>query len=331
MWLRPGSPRPRRRRISVSVSALRICSSMSGRVSGRIAGTEETAEVEVTAEEDAEEFGTAATAAAPRALAPFPSSPASTRKIASTKSCTVSASATTRSGKRTPHASPSRSINSTRSRLPNPSSRSRCAFVPRATSSSIPRAPPNSTRSWRTDAKACAATAGLRSSFVPVAPMDRNGQFAAHHRAPRRGNCSGEPTTACPPIQSPHLMVPQSAPRTAGRGAACESRYGAIYPENRQRRFEGLHPSLPRLEQTRRFSLAFLCELCVSENSVFHLLTPPFRTKRNFHEPPFEYFRTGLNWAERSIDVPTPQRHTKSCSGLSKAPRMSAPPSPQCP
>src|SRR5580658_8143794 len=49
MWLRPGSPRPRKRKISLSVSALRICSSMSG----RIAGEGEATEVEASTEEGA--------------------------------------------------------------------------------------------------------------------------------------------------------------------------------------------------------------------------------------------------------------------------------------
>ena len=154
MCEREGSPRPRRRMISVSVSALRIsCSS-----AGRIAGEGETgmgAGAEIAAIEPA-----------PRGL-PFVHS----RKIASIRSCTVSASATTRSGKRTPQASPRRSINSTRSRLPSPSSRSRWAAGPRAASSSSPREPPSSTRSWRTVASACAPTTARLSSFVPVAPI----------------------------------------------------------------------------------------------------------------------------------------------------------------
>ena len=60
---------------------------------------------------------------------------------------TVFASAITCSGSRTPHASPSRSISSTRSRLPSPSSRSKCAFSPRACNSSSPRDPPSSVKS----------------------------------------------------------------------------------------------------------------------------------------------------------------------------------------
>src|SRR5580658_1544288 len=212
MWLRPGSPRPRKRKISLSVSALRICSSMSGRIAGEAAAAD-AVELEISTDEDGAEFGSAATAVAPRAPAPFPSPPASARRIASTKSCTVSASATTRSGNRTPQASPRRNINSTRSRLPSPNSRSRCAFVPRATNSSIPRELPNSSKSWRTDAKACAATAGLRSSFVPVAPINSNGQFAAHVCARRRGNCFGERITARPPIQSPRSSSPRRQPR----------------------------------------------------------------------------------------------------------------------
>src|ERR1700723_3764102 len=243
MWLRPGSPRPRRRRISVSVSALRICSSMSGRVSGRIAGTEETAEVEVTAEEDAEEFGTAATAAAPRALALFPSSPDWTPKI----SCT--------------------------------------------TSSTIPRAPPNSTRSWRTDAKACAATAGLRSSFVPVAPMDRNGQFAAHDRAPRRGNCSAEPTTPRPLIQSRtpqrrsqrreclvgRLLVNRATARFILRSRCAGSKGYTPACHDVNKLADSPWPFFASSASQRQLSLscsdffsAFLCELCVkSFDSAF--------------------------------------------------------------
>src|ERR1700689_872376 len=88
----------------------------------------------------------------------------------------------------------------------------------------------------------------------------------------------------------------------------------------------------------------FLCALCVSAVIVsasvrffsavplrtlaLNFLTLPPRPKRNCREPPFEYFRTEPKWAERPIDVPTPHRHTKSCSGLPKVPRMSAPPSP---
>src|ERR1700685_1099092 len=91
----------------------------------------------------------------------------------------------------------------------------------------------------------------------------------------------------------------------------------------------------------------FLCALCVSAVIVsasvrffsavplrtlaLNFLTLPPRPKRNCREPPFEYFRTEPEWAERPIDVPTPHRHTKSCSGLPKVPRMSAPPLPQCP
>ena len=45
-----------------------------------------------------------------------------------------------------------------------------------------------------------------------------------------------------PPLQplAPLQRVSQ------GRGAACETRYSAIHPENRQRRFEGPRPGLPR-------------------------------------------------------------------------------------
>src|SRR6516165_8509503 len=94
----------------------------------------------------------------------------SSRRIASIRSCTVSASATTRSGSRTPHVLPSLSISSTRSRLPSPSSRSRCACAPRAPSSSSPRNPPSSTRSCRTVPSASASTMALRSNCILAAP-----------------------------------------------------------------------------------------------------------------------------------------------------------------
>jgi len=161
----------------------------------------------------------------------------------------------------------------------------------------------------------------LRSSFVPVAPMDRNGQFAAHDRAPRRGNCSGEPTITPRPIQSPPLAP--SRRESSVEGFLC-----ALCFSDDAMSIVILRPA-HLLQAGRRRSPSFSdfppLFLCVKS------FDPAFHTKRNSHEPPFEYFRTGLNWAERPIDVPTPQRHTKSCSGLSKAPRMSAPPSPQCP
>jgi len=158
MCARAGSPRPRSRRIYVSVSALRICSSRSARGAG----------------DDEVSAGAATASAEPRraALSPEVSAMSSWRR-ASTRSWTVAASATTRSGSRTPQAVPKRTINSTRSRLPSPSSRSKCAAAPRAASSSSPRAPSNSVRSWRTVASVCASTKAARSSFAPVALTER--------------------------------------------------------------------------------------------------------------------------------------------------------------
>ena len=148
MCARPGSARPRSRKISVNVSARLIGSSRPG------AELLETAQATPTCVEENLDAGVG-----------FPSC----RKIAAIRSSTVSASATTRSGSRTPHASPSRSISSTRSRLPRPSSRSRCAFEPRAANSSLPRALPSSVRIWRTTAMVSSSTAMCRASFVPVA------------------------------------------------------------------------------------------------------------------------------------------------------------------
>src|SRR5271156_303203 len=64
------------------------------------------------------------------------------------------------------------------------------------------------------------------------------------------------------------------------RGAACESPCRAIHPENRQSRFEGRRPSLPRRQPCRCFSVAvaFLCAPCVSAVNLlsFSDFPPPF-------------------------------------------------------
>ncbi len=61
-------------------------------------------------------------------------------------------------------------MSSTRSRLPSPSSRSRCARAPRAPSSSSPRKPPSSTSNCRTVPSASASTTALRSNCILAAP-----------------------------------------------------------------------------------------------------------------------------------------------------------------
>jgi hypothetical protein len=101
--------------------------------------------------------------------------------------------------------------------------------------------------------------------------MDSNGQFVARDRAPRRGNCFGEPITPRRPIQSPHLVSALHEP--SADGFLCELCASAV--EFRSRRSlltlncEVLTPSFSD------FSSPFVCALCVESFDLFSTHSEP--------------------------------------------------------
>ena len=109
--------------------------------------------------------------------------------------------------------------------------------------------------------------------------------------------------------------------RSHGRGAACESRCSAIHPDNRQRRFEGLRPNLPRCKRyscvrrgtacrarftcTRRTQM--LLSRCLYLRHSRAPFDPPANTRPNFPFC-FLYFRLCLS---------NPRRDSRSPGSLS--------------